>query len=85
MVLTSVFINRMRPIFKDISVTVTNDRMEGANEYLSIYNHLASKLYVDHFTWENIEVIFDWKKYLNSFVFHEMTAVLVVALDVYIG
>lgn len=25
------------------------------------------------------------KKYLNSFVFHEMTAVLVVALDVYIG
>lgn len=58
MVLTSVFINRMRPIFKDTSVTVTNGRMEGANEYLSIYNHLASKLYVDQFTWENIEVFF---------------------------
>lgn len=59
--------------------------MEGANEYLSIYNHLTFKLYVDHFTWENIEVIFDWKKYRNSFVFHEMIAVLMIAPDVYIG
>lgn len=29
---------------------MTNDRMEEANEYLSIYNHLVSKLYVDQFT-----------------------------------
>lgn len=59
--------------------------MEGANEYLSIYNHLASKLYADQFTWENIEVIFLLEKYLNSFVLHEMIAVLMIALDVYIG
>lgn len=66
MVLASVGINRMRPIFKDISVTITNDRMEEANEYLSIYNHLVSKLYVDHFTWKNIQSIFDWKNILRT-------------------
>lgn len=40
--------------------------MEGVNEYLSIYNHLVSKLYADQFTWENIEVIFYWKNILTA-------------------
>lgn len=40
--------------------------MEGANEYLTVYHHLASKLYVDQFTWENIEVIFYWKNILTA-------------------